>query len=60
MFLTRATTYVEKYGGILLCHHLTKVFVFIMIPMLILEGCAQTAAVGDPMEVIGLLFFLCS
>ena len=27
--------------------------------MLILVGCAQTAAVGDPMEVVGLLFFLC-
>ena len=26
----------------------------------ILEGCAQTAAVGDPVEVVGLLFFLCS
>ena len=24
---------------------------------LILVGCAQTAAVGDPMEVVGLLFF---
>ena len=23
-------------------------------------GCAQTAALGDPMEVVGLLFFLCS
>ena len=23
----------------------------------ILVGCAQTAAVGDPMEVVGLLFF---
>ena len=26
----------------------------------ILVGCAQTAAVGDPMEVIGFLFFLCA
>ena len=23
----------------------------------ILEGCAQTAAVGDPVELVGLLFF---
>ena len=26
----------------------------------ILVNCAQTAAVGDPMDVVGLLFFLCS
>ena len=26
-------------------------------PWIILVGCAQTAAVGDPMEVVGLLFF---
>ena len=26
----------------------------------ILEGCAQTAAVGDPVELVGLLFFLLS
>ena len=26
----------------------------------ILEGCAQTAAVGDPVELVGLLFFLFS
>ena len=25
-----------------------------------LEGCAQTAAVGDPVELVGLLFFLFS
>jgi hypothetical protein len=27
---------------------------------IILEGCAQTAAVGDPVELVGLLFFLFS
>ena len=33
------------------------IHVYVFLKYIILVGCAQTAAVGDPMEVVGLLFF---